>query len=323
MSNQENKKSKFSINIPCYNEVGNVRAMAETIIGIMDKQGYPYQVFFIDNCSTDGTQDVLRELAAEYKQVKVIMNMRNYGVIDGRSFANAEKYKGEHDVAISIPCDFQESPELIPEFIHWWEQGYKVVCGQKTSSKEGKIKYGLRQIYYKIIQAGTEVQQYSNLSGILLIDRTVGKSLGPCDKDIDIRFKLADSGIPVKLIQYQQQARRSGKSSYNVWRYLSFAINSLVNTSTKPLRIITVIGFIMSFLSFCAGIVYLILKLVLWYNFSAGVAPMLIGMLFMGSVQLFFLGMIGEYIGVILRKMTKLPNVVLSEKLNIDDTDED
>lgn len=313
-------KDKFiSVEIPCFNEVNNVRPMAETIISIMDELGYPYQVFFTDNCSTDGTQDILRELAKKYKQVKAIFNMRNYGVQDGRSSGNAWRYYGDADVHISIPCDFQEPPELIPEFISWWEKGYHAVCGQKVSSKEGVIKYGLRQIYYKIIQAGTEVQQYDNMSGIVLIDKFAAKSLGGRDADIDFRFAMADTGIPVKLIQYEQQKRRSGKSSYNVWRYLSFAINSLVNTSTKPLRIITITGFIMSFFSFVLSMMFLVLKIVYWYSFDAGYAPIIISILFIGSVQMFIMGMIGEYVGVLVKKNTKYPDVVLSEKLNIDE----
>lgn len=313
-------KTKFiSVEVPCFNEVDNVRPMAETLIKIMDETGYRYHVFFVDNCSTDGTQNVLRELASEYKQVKAIMNMRNYGVGDGRSFENADKYYANADVHISLPCDFQEPPELIPEFIKYWEQGYHIVCGQKTSSKEGRIKYSLRCLYYKIIQSGTDIQQYSNMSGILLFDKDVHDSMSGKDRDFDFRFAVADMGYPIKLIQYEQQKRKSGKSSYNIWRYLSFAINSMVNTSTKPLRIITVLGFFMSFASFCLAMVYLILKLLFWYSFDAGIAPIMIVMLFIGSVQLLVLGVIGEYVGVILRKITKLPNVVLSEKLNIDE----
>lgn len=317
-----NKDKFISVEVPCYNEVENVRLMAETLVDIMDKTGYCYHIFFVDNCSTDGTQDVLRELAKEYKQVKAIMNMRNYGVMDGRSFENADQYYEDADVHISLPCDFQEPPELIPEFIKQWEAGYHVVCGQKTSSKEGKIKYAFRCLYYKIIQSGTDVHQYANMSGILLFDKEVHDSIVGKDRDIEFRFALADTGYEVKLIPYEQQARRSGKSSYNMWRYLTFAINSMVNTSTKPLRIITVLGICMSFLSFCAAMIYLVLKLMFWYNFDAGVAPMLIGMLFIGSVQMLFMGIIGEYIGVILRKITHYPNVVLSEKLNIDETEE-
>ena len=315
-----NNKDKFiSVEVPCYNEVDNVRPMAETLIKIMDKEGYPYHVFFIDNCSTDGTQDVLRELEKEYPQVKAIMNMRNYGVMDGRSFENADRYYADADVHISIACDFQEPPELIPQFIREWENGNKIVCGQKTGSKEGRIKYGLRCLYYKIIQGFSMTEQYRNMSGILLFDKDVHDAMAGKDRDIEFRFAVADMGYDVKLIQYEQQKRKSGKSSYNIWRYLSFAINSMVNISTQPLRIITIMGFCMSFISFMGGMIYLILKLIFWYNFDAGIAPILIGMLFIGSIQMFTMGVIGEYIGVLIRKNTHMPKVVLSEKLNIDE----
>jgi len=320
MSNSVRKKDALvGISIPCYNEYGNVRKMAETLIDIMEKTGYRYYLFFIDNCSTDGTEGILRELAKEHKQIKGIMNRRNYGVIDGRSFENAEKYKPKADVYISIACDFQEPPELIPEFLKYWEEGYDFVCGQKTSSKEGKIKYAFRCLYYKIIQGFSEVSQYNNMSGILLIDAEAGKSLAGADRDCDFRYKLADTGYEVKLIQYEQNKRVSGKSSYNIFSYLTFAITSMVNVSTKPLRMITVFGFLMSAISFVAAIVYFILKLILWYNFPVGIAPIIIGMLFIGSVQMFSLGVIGEYIGILVKKQTHMPEVSIKETFNLDE----
>ena len=311
----------ISIQIPCYNEVGNVRRMAETLIEIMDKMEYSYRLFFVDNCSEDGTQDVLRQICKEHKQVKAIMNMRNYGVIDGRSFKNAEKYNNNADVYISIACDFQEPPELIPEFIKCWEEGYKVVCGQKVDSKEGKLKYSLRQLFYKIIQSQSDIEQYKNMSGIILLDKDIRKLMDSVDKEVDFRYAIADTGYKVKFIPYIQNKRASGKSSYNVFRYLSFAINSLVNTSTKPLRTITIVGFLSSVLCIILAVLYLIIKLLYWYNFDAGVAPIIISVLFVGSVQMFILGVIGEYLGVLVKKNTRYPDVVLSEKLNLDDED--
>ena len=312
-----NAKKKISVHVPCYNEVGNVKPMADTLTEIMRELPYDYEIIFTDNCSTDGTKEILRSLAAQDRHIKVLMNNRNYG-LDGRSGKNSSKYVSG-DVVIGIPCDFQEPPELIPEFIKCWEQGYKVVCGQKIGSKEGRLKYACRSIFYKLIKALSDIPQYEHISGIILLDREIRKELDKYDYDVNFRFKVADAGYEVKLIQYEQRERRSGKSSYNVWRYLSFAITSMITTSTAPLRLMTIAGFLLSVASFIVGFVYLIAKLLFWYNFQAGMAPILIGMFFIGSVQLFFLGIIGEYIGVILRKVSKKPDAILSEKINVEE----
>lgn len=307
---------KVSIAVPCYNEVGNVRDMAETLTNIMKKLPYEYEIIFTDNCSTDGTRDILRKLVLDDKHIKVLMNSRNYGV-DGRSDRNTLKYV-TGDVFIGIACDFQEPPELIPEFLKYWEEGYKVVCGQKTGSEEGTIKYACRHLYYRIIQNLSSVPQYEHISGIMLFDREILERYVKTDYDFQFRFAIADMGYEVKLIQYKQRARKSGKSSYNIWRSLSFAINSLVTTSTAPIRIMTVVGMVLSFLSFLIGLVYLIMKLIWWRNFQMGQAPILIGIFFLGSVQIFILGLIGEYVGEILNRVSKTPDVVTTEKLNID-----
>ncbi len=308
---------KISISVPCYNEVGNVREMAETLTVIMRELPYEYEIVFTDNCSTDGTVDILRELARADKRIKVLCNSRNYGT-DGRSARNTEQYLCG-DVVIHIACDFQEPPELLPEFIHYWEQGYPVVCGQKTGSKEGRLRYSCRSFFYKVIRMLSDTPQYEHISGIVLYDRAVMRAYEKADYDINFRFLLADMGYPVKLIQYEQQERKSGRSSYNVWRYLSFAIDSMISTSAAPLRIMTVLGVWMSAASFLIGLVYLGWKLVYWNHFQAGTAPVLIGMFFLGSVQLLFMGILGEYIGVVLRKVTKRPDVMLREKINFAD----
>ena len=183
---------KVSICVPCYDEVGNVREMAETLTGIMQKLPYEYEIIFTDNCSTDGTKDILRELAAKDTHIKVLMNSRNYGT-GGRSERNTLKYI-TGDVSIGIVCDFQEPPELIPEFLKYWEEGYKVVCGQKTGSKEGKIKYACRHLYYKIIQQLSDVPQYEHISGIILIDREILQEYVKTDYDFQFRFAVADMG---------------------------------------------------------------------------------------------------------------------------------
>lgn len=307
---------KVSVCVPCYNEVGNVRDMAETLTGIMQGLPYEYEIIFTDNCSTDGTKDILRELASKDTHIKVLMNSRNYGT-DGRSDRNTGRYI-TGDVMLSIPCDFQEPPEFIPEFIKYWEEGYQVVCGQKTSSEEGKIKYACRHLYYRIIQALSNVPQYEHISGIMLIDRDILEKFIKTDYDFQLRFAIVDMGCKVKLIPYKQRKRKSGRSSYNIWRYLNYAINSLVTTSVAPIRIMTVAGLCFSFFSFVIGLIYLIWKLVWWQDFQMGTAPILIGMFFLGAVQIFIMGLIGEYVGEILNRVSKKPDVVTTEEINFD-----
>lgn len=309
-------RKKISVVVPCYNEEDNVKPMAEKLTEILRQLDYEYEIIFTDNGSTDETRRHLRELAAGDGRIKVLMNNRNYGT-GGRSGHNAARYCSG-DLYIHIACDFQEPPELIPEFVKYWEEGYKVVAGQKIASEEGKIKYFLRSLFYRIINCFSDVPQYAHMSGLLLVDREVLKEWIRTDDDIILRNAIADMGYQVKLIQYVQQQRRSGKSSYNIWRYLTFALNSMINTSTTPLRIMTVSGFIMSIISFIIGIIYLIMKLTMWYYFPTGSAPTLIGMLFLGSVQLLFMGILGEYIGVILRKVSNQPRVIVGEKLNFE-----
>ena len=310
---------KISLCIPCFNEVDNVVPMARVLTEIMEKlPQYDYEIIFTDNCSTDGTRDKLRLLAHEDCHIKVLMNNRNYGCTDGRSGKNTMRYiSGE--VYIGLPCDFQEPPELIPQFISEWENGYKVVLGQKIDSEENKIKYKCRRLYYEIIDRFSNIPQYTNVSGIVLLDKYVVNELKEVDDDIYVRNAIADMGIKVKLIKYKQGKRHAGKSSYNFNRYLNFAITGMVNTSTIPLRIATVLGFIVSFTSFVIGIVYLVLKLVFWDRFNAGMTPLLIGMFFIGAVLLLSVGIVGEYVGVVLRKVTHFPRVFTDETINFDE----
>ena len=313
---------KISILVPCYNEEKNIAPMARALTDIMRQYDgkYNYEIVFRDNASMDSSMEVLRSLASEDSHIKVISNARNYGASYRKDTFN-RRVSG--DARILIPCDFQEPPELIPEFIQWWERGYEAVCGQKISSQEGQIKYGLRSVFYKLIGAFSNHPQPRHMSGIVLVSKRIHELKWKSDNDESMRYFLTDIGCNIKLIPYEQQKRRSGKSSYNVWRYLSFAIESMISTSTAPLRIATVVGFLMSAISFVVGMFYLIVKLVWWYRFPAGTAPLLIGLFFLGSIQLLFIGIVGEYVGNILRKVTPNNPPLVKELLNFDNADED
>ena len=313
--------TKVTIIVPCYNEEDNVKPMAGMLSMVMSKLSqYDYEIVFRDNGSQDLTAKRLKEVAKDNKHIKAIINSRNYGV-----FPEKNTFKGHvsGDVIISIACDFQEPPELIPEFLSWYEKGCEIVAGQKTSSKEGKIKYGLRQIYYKIIDLFSDCPRIPNMSGIFLASRRVMETYWSGYKYQTMDHFIADMGLDVKLIQYEQQKRKSGKSSYNIWRYLSFSITSLVQTSTVPLRIATVAGLILAIFSFIVGIVYLVMKIIWWDMFSAGMTPVLIGLFFLGSIQLLFIGLVGEYVGQILKISLPDNPPAIRELINYESTNEE
>lgn len=311
---------KISLIVPCFNERDNIRNMASRLTEIMEQFNgvYDYEIVFRDNASKDGSIDVFREIASEDSHIKVIVNARNYG-FDPLKDTWIGRISG--DVIISIPCDFQEPPELIPEFITYWEKGYEVVCGVKDSSEEGKMKYGLRQIYYKIIETFSDIPQYKNMSGIILVSRRLYDLKAATGTRLPWRYFLSDIGCDVKTIHYAQKKRVAGKSSYNIWRSLSFAIESMITTSVVPIRIATIIGAILSFASFIIGLVYLVLKIIFWERFVAGMAPMLIGLFFIGSVQLLAIGIVGEYVGGVLKNVTPKNPPIVKELINFDEDD--
>lgn len=309
---------KISIAVPCYNEEKNIEMAYERIKKVLEKMSnYEYEFIFGDNCSTDDSQKVLRALAARDKKVKIIFNNRNFG--PERSSKNI-LFSATGDAVIGLPCDLQDPPEMIPQFIEEWERGNLIVWGQKTKSREGKIKYACRKLYYKIIQFFSDIPQYEQVTGFGLLDKTVVDIIKDLSEPImSVRHLVAELGYPVKLISYTQEARQNGKSSFNLQRYFDFAVISLVRTSTVPLHLITIFGFFCAMLSFVFGIIYLVYKLLYWDAFSVGIAPTLIAVFFFGSIQLFSIGFIGEYIGVILTKVTKRPLVTEKERINFDD----
>lgn len=306
---------KISFLVPCYNEHDNIEPMAEAITGIMEQYAdkYDYEIIFRDNCSTDDSISVFRKIAAEDPHIKVILNARNYGV-DPAKDTFVGRVSG--DVIISIVADFQTPPELIPEFIGWWEKGYEVVCGQKAAVKEKGIVHWCRELFYSVMDRMSSHKQYRNMVGITLMSKRVYDLRA--DIDAPLRFFLSDLGCEIKLVQYTQNSRRSGKSSYNFDRYVSYAISSLIYSSTRPLRIVTLMGVFFSFFSFLIGLVYLILKIVLWNRFAAGIAPILIGIFFIGSVQILLIGILGEYIGNILVRVKRRPPPIVKELINFD-----
>ena len=307
----------ISVMTPCYNEEGNIRNIYNAVKEQFDKMPqYTYEHIFIDNYSTDNSRKILRELATEDSNVKVILNARNFGPNRSGSYGMLQ---GTGDALICIVCDLQDPPEMIPTFLQKWEEGYKVVLGQKTKSKENPLMFQVRKLYYKIMEKLSETEHLTNVTGYGLFDKEVLDMIKWMDDpDPYIRGLVTQLGYKWCLVEYTQQERTSGKSSYNFNRYFDYAITGLTHVSKKPLRIVTLVGLIMSAISFAIAIIYLVFKLVHWYEFDMGTAPILIGVFLLGSVQLACLGVIGEYIGAILTKVTKRPMVVEEERINFD-----
>lgn len=305
----------ISVMTPCYNEEGNIINLYNAVKAQFDKlPQYTYEHIFIDNYSTDHSRDILRKLAAEDKNVKVIFNARNFGPNRSGSYGMLQ---ASGDALICIVCDLQDPPEMIPQFLEKWEEGYKVVLGQKLKSKENPIMFQIRKLYYKIINWLSETPQYEGVTGYGLFDKEFLDTMRWMDDpDPYIRGLVPDLGYKAYLLKYTQGKREYGKSSYNFSRYFDFAITGVTHVSKKPLRIATMLGLIMSGCSFVIAIIYLLMKLIFWDSFAMGTAPILIGMFFLASVQLAFIGVIGEYIGAILTRVTKRPMVVEEERIN-------
>ncbi len=309
---------KISVLIPCYNEVENVVPMSEAVTGILEGElsQYDYELVFIDNCSTDGTRDKLEEICAKNKKIKAIFNVTNFGQFNSPFYGMCQT---TGDCTISMCCDFQDPVEMIPQFVKEWEDGYKIVSAIKTSSKENPFIRFLRTIYYKMIRNMSDVKMIEHFTGFGLYDKTFIELLRQLDDPMPfLRGIVAEYGFKRKEIEYQQAKRRAGKTKNNFYTLYDAAMLSITSYTKVGLRLATILGFISSGVSLLIALVYLILKLINWYDFQAGYAPMIIGVYVLGSLQLFFIGLLGEYILNINSRVIHRPLVVEEKRINFD-----
>lgn len=307
---------KISMLIPCYNEEENVVPMSEALIQLFETQlpQYEYEILFIDNCSEDSTRDKLRMICASHPQVKAILNAKNFGQFNSPYHGMLQT---TGDCVISMCCDFQDPIEIIPKFVEAWEEGYRIVCGIKATSKENGIMRFLRTCYYKTIKKMSQVEQIEHFTGFGLYDRSFIEVLRNLDDPTPfLRGIVAELGFKRKEIEYEQQKRRAGKTHNNWYSLYDAAMLSFTSYTKIGLRIATIAGFICSFISLAIAFLYLVMKLLHWDNFQAGMAPVLIGVFLMGSIQLFFIGLLGEYIMNINTRVMKRPLVIEEERLN-------
>lgn len=310
---------KISILIPCYNEVENVGPISQAVTDILKNElpQYDYELVFIDNDSTDGTREVLRTLCSSDPKIKAIFNARNFGQFNSPYYGMLQV---TGDCVIEMVADFQDPVEMIPKYVREWENGYKIVIGIKTSSQENKFMYWLRTCYYKTIKKLSDVEQIEHFTGSGLYDRDFIEVLRNLDDPTPfLRGIVAELGYKRKEIPYEQPKRRAGKTHNNFYRLYDAAMLSVTSYTKAGLRLATFVGAISAFLSMVIAIVYLVMKLIWWDRFPAGMAPMLIGMLFLGSVQIFFIGMVGEYVLSINQRVMHRPLVVEEERLNFEE----
>ncbi|MFA5162436.1 MAG: glycosyltransferase family 2 protein [Elusimicrobiales bacterium] len=305
----------ISVVTGCYNEEDNVEKLYLRVKEEMAKlPAYCYEHIFIDNCSSDATPRILRRLAAADKNVKVIFNTRNFGHIRSPSHA-LRQAKG--DAVIGLVCDFQDPPELIPELLKKWEEGYKIVAAVKKASRENPLMFAVRKFYYRLINYLSEEQQIRNFTGFGLYDRRVMDIFRQMDDPYPyFRGFIAETGFEPALIEYVQPARQGGVTKNNFYTLYDMAMLGITSHSRLPLRLAGYIGFILSMCSLAVAVIYFVYKIIFWREFSVGTAPVVIGLFFFSSVQLFFIGIIGEYVGVIHTRVLKRPLVIEKERIN-------
>jgi glycosyltransferase involved in cell wall biosynthesis len=307
---------KISVLIPCYNEQENVVPLSKEIVKIFetDLSGYDYEIIFIDNCSTDNTRPLLREICKANQRIKAIFNIRNFGQFNSPYYGLCQT---TGDCTIGMCADFQDPVELIPVFVQEWEKGYKIVSGIKAKSKENKILRLLRTCYYKAIRKMSDVEQIEHFTGFGLYDRSFVEVLKNLrDPTPFFRGIVAELGYKRKDIPYEQQKRRAGKTKNNWYSLYDAAMLSFTSYTKIGLRLATIIGFIASGITLVIALVYFIYKLLFWERFNAGIAPLVIGVFFFGSLQLFFIGLIGEYIISINSRVINRPLVIEEERIN-------
>ena len=306
---------------PCYNEEGNAEALYAAVREVFAKlPQYEYRHLFIDNASKDGTRAILRRLAAQDPNVQVILNARNFGQIRS-PFHGIIEARG--DAVIAMACDFQDPPELIPRFLEHWEQGYLVSMGVKESAEEHGFFYSTRSRYYRLLTNISAVELIPHVTGFGLYDRKIVEHLREFNDPYPyFRGLLAEMGYEVARVPFKQPLRRRGVTSQNFYSLYDIAFLGIVSHSKVPLRLATMAGFAMGVLSMLAAFAYFVAKLLFWQRFQLGLAPMLIGFFFMSSIQLFVVGIMGEYIGAIYTQVRNHPHVFEAERINLESRDE-
>lgn len=304
----------ISVVTPLFNEQSNVVELCRRVADVMKSLPYDYEHVCIDNCSTDDTVAILRGIAATDAHLKVIVNARNFGYIRS-SYHGLLQARG--DAVVLIASDLQDPPEMIREFVQKWEEGFKTVMAVKPVSEESPVVFRLRRLYYKIVGRISEVPLVQNATGSGLFDRAVLNIMRSIQDPYPyFRGLVCEIGFPIATVPFKQPRRLRGVSSQNFYSLYDMAMLGITKHSKVPLRLMTISGFVMAFVSLTIAFGYLVAKLLFWNAFVIGTAPILIGFFFFGALQLMFLGLLGEYIGAIQTQVRNLPLVVEAERIN-------
>ena len=307
----------ISIITPCYNEEDNVVEIYTRVRAVIASLGnYKYEHIFIDNASEDRTVEILKGLAAADTNVKIIVNARNFGHV--RSPMHAF-WQAQGDAVIGIVADLQDPPEMIAEFVHCWEEGYSMVLAIKRSSEENSLMFWVRKRYYRLVNQLSSIETFENFTGFGLYDRRVVDLVKSfADPYPYFRGMIAEIGLPHKKLYYDQPGRTRGITKNNFYTLYDYGMLGIINHSKVPLRLMTFLGFAGALATFLIGLIYLFYKLLFWRNFSLGIAPVVIGMFFVSSILLLFMGVLGEYIGAIHTQIQHRPFAVERERMNFD-----
>lgn len=306
----------ITIVTPCFNEELNVREVHRRVMAVAaGLPEYRFEHLFLDNASKDGTVAILREMAAEDPSVKVIVNARNFG--SDRSGMNGF-LQAQGDALGFVAADMQDPPEVFVDMIREWEKGFPIVAAIKNSSDESGLMYRLRTAYYRLVARLTNVEVLEHFTGFGLYDRSVVEQIRKNFRDPYPYFRgmIAELGLPIAKVFYTQKRRERGTTSNNFYSLYDLAMLGITNLSKVPLRLVIFAGFISALISFVLGVFYLVYKLVFWKSFTVGVAPVVLGLFFLGSVQLIALGIIGEYVGSIHTLVLNRPLVTEKERIN-------
>ena len=310
----------ISVMTPCYNEEENVRNVYEQVKQVFDVlENYTYEHIFIDNASEDKTVSILKEIAKKDKNVKIIVNTRNFGHIRSPHHALLQ---ARGDAVVCIAADLQDPPPMIADFIKKWEEGYKIVVGVKSKSEENPVMFAIRKLYYNLIERYAETEQIKNFTGFGLYDKSFVDILRNLDEPYPyFRGLITEMGFERAEVEFVQPKRKKGKAKNNFYTLYDMAMLGFVNHSKVPLRMATFIGFSVAIISLLVALSYFIYKLIFWQRFQVGAAPMVIGVFFFAAVQLFFIGIIGEYIGAIYTQVKNRSLVIEKERINFDADD--
>lgn len=314
-------KKTVSVLIPTYNEQENVVPLAEALVSMFtsDLPEYNYEIVFIDNDSKDDTRKLLRELCAKDDSIKAIFNAKNFGQFNS-PYYGLQQTTG--DCVILVCADFQDPIDMLPKFVHEWENGYKIVIGKKTTSRENKLMYLIRSIYYRALRKMSEVEQIEHFTGFGLYDRSfIDVLVDLKDPTPFLRGIVAELGWKRKEIPYEQQKRRAGKTKNNFYRLYDAAMLSFTSYTKIGLRLATFLGFGVACLSFAIAIFYVVIKFMHWSEYDMGMASIAVGLFFLGAVQLIFIGLIGEYILSMNQRIMNRPLVIEEERINFDKQD--